>query len=251
MVRMKKHILTPEALISLRAISELRGITVGEVIRIGCTTTITDLIEHPQLEAALPVLVQAAKKIGSVQIRNVGTIGGNICNCSPCADTAPSLLVLEARALVKSAENTREVPLQNFFIGPGESCLTSREILVELSIDKPAPQSKAIFLKKGRVHMDLSITSMAVLMEIEGNFCKKARIAVGSVAPTPLRLREVEAILENSEITKDTIEKAQKIAMERVKPIDDIRSSADYRRRLVGVYVKRAIEELLGIRILR
>jgi aerobic carbon-monoxide dehydrogenase medium subunit len=246
MVKIKSGLLVPDALISLREVPELKNISVGKNIRIGAGSTITELIENEQLQKAVPVLIEAAKRIGSLQIRNVATVGGNIGNCSPCADTAPALLVLEASAVVQSAKNTRTIPLHEFFKGPGESCLSAQEIVVELLIDIPGSKTKALSMKKGRVQMDLALASVAVLLEIENkNFCKKARIAAGSVAPVPLRLREVEKILENSEITEEKIKEAQKIAMESVSPISDVRTTADYRRQLVGVYVKKAIQNII------
>ncbi|MGD0710273.1 MAG: xanthine dehydrogenase family protein subunit M [Bacteroidales bacterium] len=245
MVKIKSRLLAPDALISLRDIPELKNISVGKNIRIGAGSTITELIENIELQRAVPVLIEAAKRIGSLQIRNVATIGGNIGNCSPCADTAPSLLVLEASTVVQSAKNTRTIPLHEFFKGPGESCLSGQEIVVELLIDIPGPQIKAISIKKGRVQMDLALASVAVLMEIEGNFCKKIRVAAGSVAPVPLRLIEVEKFLENTEITEEKIKEAQRIAMECVSPISDVRTTAEYRRQLVGVYVKNAIQSLI------
>jgi len=245
MVKIKSGLLIPDALISLRAVPELKNISVGKNIRIGAGVTITELVENAQLQNAVPALVQAAKRIGSLQIRNVATIGGNIGNCSPCADTAPALLVLEARAVVKSAKDTRKIPLQNFFTGPGASCLTAQEILLELIIDIPNSQTKAITMKKGRIQMDLALASVAVLMETEGKFCKKIRVAAGSVAPVPLRLIEVEKFLENKEITEEKIKEAQGIAMESVSPISDVRATVDYRRHLVGVYVKQAIQSLI------
>lgn len=245
MVKIKSGLLVPDALISLREVAELKNISVGKNIRIGAGTTITELIENTELQTAVPVLIEAAKRIGSLQIRNVATIGGNIGNCSPCADTAPALLVLEARAVVQSAKGTREIPLKDFFAGPGQSCLSPQEIVVELLIDIPNPQTKAITFKKGRVQMDLALASVAVLLETDGNFCKKVRIAAGSVAPVPLRLIEVEKLLENSEITEEKIKEAQRISMESVSPISDVRTSADYRRHLIGVYVKNAIQSLI------
>jgi len=246
MVKVKSGLLVPDALISLRDIPELKNITVGENIHIGAGSTISELIDNEQLQTSVPVLIQAAKRIGSLQIRNVATIGGNIGNCSPCADTAPALLVLEARVVVRSGKNIREIPLQNFFTGPGASCLTSQEIVVEIIIDIPNTKTKAISMKKGRVQLDLALASVAVLMETDGNFCKKVRIAAGSVAPVPLRLIEVEKLLENSEITEEKIKEAQQIAMKSVSPISDVRTTADYRCQLVGVYVKKSIQSLIN-----
>ena len=244
MVKIKGGLLAPDALISLRDVPELKNISVEKNIRIGAGCTITELVENVQLQKAVPALVQAAGRIGSLQIRNVATIGGNLGNCSPCADTAPALLVLEARAVVRSAKSTREIPLQDFFTGPGTSCLSPQEILTELVIDIPNLQTKAITMKKGRVQMDLALASVAVLMETDGKICKKLRIAAGSVAPVPLRLTKAEKVLENAEITKEKIKEVQRIAMESVSPISDVRTTAEYRRHLVGVYVKNAIQSL-------
>lgn len=247
MVKIKNGDFRPQALVSLRSIPGLNGIRIGEKIRIGAMTTITDLIRHPELGAIFPVLVQAAKRLGGPQIRNVATIGGNLCNCSPCADTALPLLVLDAGVVLKSAAGSREIPLIDFFLGPGESCLLSGEILTEILLDRTVSGTLGIFMKKGRVRMDLSIASLTILLELEGDTlkCKKARVAAGSVAPVPLRLKKVEEILENSEINEKIIAETQKAAEDSVSPITDIRAAEDYRRRLVGVYLKRALHLLL------
>ena len=174
MVKIKNRIIKPQTLISLRSIPGLPGIEIGEKVRIGAMTTITDLIEHPELGMIFPVLVQAAERIGSPQIRNVATVGGNLCNCSPCADTALALLLMEARVILKSPRGSREIALEEFFIGPGESCLSGGELMTETLLDKPAPNVQAIFMKKGRVKMDLAIASVGVLLEMDGGTCKKA-----------------------------------------------------------------------------
>jgi len=246
MVKIKNRTIMPQTLISLRSVSGLPGIEIGEKVRIGALTTITDLIEHQELGRIFPVLVQAAKRIGSPQIRNVGTVGGNLCNCSPCADTALALLILDARVVLRNSRGSREIALEEFFIGPGESCLRSGELMTEIRLDKPASKARAIFMKKGRVKMDLAVASVGVLLEMEGDTCKKARFAAGSVAPVPLRLKKVEALFKNAVISKEIIQEAQKIAVNSISPISDIRSSADYRHEIVGVYVKRAVEKLLG-----
>jgi len=246
MVKIKNRTIKPRAMISLRSISGLPGIEIGEKVRIGAMTTITDLIEHPELGGLFPVLVQAAKRLGSPQIRNVGTVGGNLCNCSPCADTALALLLLDAGVILKSPRGSREIALEEFFVGPGESCLTGAELMTEILLDKPASHVRAIFMKKGRVKMDLSVASVGVLLEMDGDKCKKARLAAGSVAPVPLRLKKAEELLENTVISKEVIREAQEIAMNSISPITDIRSTAEYRREIVGVYVKRALEKLLN-----
>lgn len=245
MVQIKNRELRPSALISLRNIPDLARIEVNGGARIGALTTITDIIHHPALGQSFPVLVTAAKSIGSVQIRNVATIGGNLCNCSPCADMALPLLVLEAKARLRDFETFREMPIENFFRGPGESCLNANEIMTDILLDRSDSNAVNVFMKKGRVKMDLAVVSVAMLLDMEGDLCRKARIAAGSVAPVPLRLRAVEEKLEGAILSEKMIREAKKIAETSVAPITDIRSTEDYRREIVGVFVKRCLERAL------
>lgn len=245
-VRIKKRELNPQAFISLRSIADLSGIENGKIIRIGAMTSISDLLKNPLLHEKYPVLIQAAQALGSVQIRNVATIGGNLCNGSPAADMAPPLLVLKAKVRLRSAQKSRDVPLEKFFRGPGETSRDPGEILTGILLEPFAPNTKAVFLKKGRTRMDLAVASVAALIRTEGNRCVEARVAAGSVAPTPLRLFEVEALLEGAPLSQDLLNEAQQLASKSVSPISDIRSTSDYRRHLVGVLVKRALEELLA-----
>jgi len=245
MVGIKNGELSPSALISLRSIPALDSIEINGGIRIGALTTISDLIHHSALRDNYPVVVEAAKRLGSVQIRNVATIGGNLCNSSPCADMALPLLVLEAKVRLQTAKESREMPLNEFFKGLGKTCLTSDEILTDILLGPSRQNSKATFLKKGRVKMDLAIASVAVLLEMEGKRCSKARLAAGSVAPVPLRLLKVEALLEGTTISKELLAKAQQLAAENVAPITDIRATKEYRQEIVGIYVKRALKKVL------
>jgi len=246
MVGIKNGELYPPALISLRSIPELNSIKINGGAYIGALTTISDLIHHPALYDIYSVLVEAAKRLGSVQIRNVATIGGNLCNCSPCADMALPLLVLDAKVRIQTAKKSREIPIDEFFKGPGETNLTPNEILTGIILEPPRKSAKAIFLKKGRVRMDLAIASLAALMEMEGEKCQKARLAAGSVAPVPLRLFKVEAQLEGTTITDKLVAEAQQLAAESVAPITDIRATKEYRRQIVSVLVKRALKNILG-----
>lgn len=246
LVQIKNRELQPPALISLRSIPELATIEINGGARIGALATISDIIQHNELGLNYPVLVEAARRLGSVQIRNVATVGGNLCNCSPSADMALPLLVLEAKVRLRTAKARREIPLEEFFKGPGESCLSSDEILTDILLDPPHQKAKATFLKKGRVKMDLAIASLAVLLEMEGGRCRKARIAAGSVAPVPLRLYKVEALLEGSTVTEKLAAEAQRLATKIISPITDIRATEEYRRQIVRVYVKRGLEKILG-----
>ena len=234
----------PPALISLRHLDELRRIEVGEVVRIGALVTIGELVEHEGLRAVFPVLARAGRRLGSAQIRNAATVGGNICNASPCADTAPPLLVAEAQVELASPRGPREVPLEAFFVAPGQTRLAGDEIVTALRFDRPAPGARATFFKKGRVAMDLSLVSVAVLLELDRARCIRARVAAGSVAPRPIRLRRAEAALEGQRIDGQRAAAARAAAAAEVEPISDLRTTADYRRHLVGVLVERAVGEL-------
>lgn len=244
-VGIKNNEIHPQALISLRSIPGLGNIEVDGGARIGALATISDIIQNPELRKDYPVLVEAAKSLGSVQIRNVATIGGNLCNCSPCADMALPLLVMEAKVRLQTTKKSREIPLNEFFKGPGESCLSPHEILTDILLDPPQKNTKTSFMKKGRVKMDLAVASVAVLLEMEGKRCRKARIAAGSVAPVPLRLSKIETIFEGATLTKKHVAEAQRLAGDNIVPITDVRSTEEYRRQITGVLVKRAVERAL------
>ena len=246
MVQIKHGAVHVSRLVSLRSIPELNRIKFGNVTSIGACTVISDIAENSIIIEMYPVLAEAASRLGSKQIRNVATIGGNLCNASPCADTALPLLVLEADIKILLEDDERVVQVKDFFTGPGETCLKEHEIVSEILISKPEPNTKALFYKKSRVKMDLSQASLAVLIKMNGNTCEKIRIAAGSVAPVPLRLFDVENILKGTGLEDDVIKKACKKAMESVSPISDVRASDEYRREIISVYLKRALLELKG-----
>ena len=246
MVRIKKREIHPRALVSLRSIPDLSGIKNGKIIRIGSMTSISDVSKNQVLHEKFPVLIQAALAVGCVQIRNVATIGGNLCNGSPAADMAPPLMVLEAKVRLQNAKKTRDLPIDKFFKGPGETILDPGEILTDILLGPPDQNTHMIFIKKGRTRMDLAVASVAALIRAEGNRCTRAHFAVGSVAPTPLRLFEVESLLEGAALSPEILVKAQNLAANSVSPITDVRSAAEYRRHLIGVLVRRSIERLLG-----
>jgi carbon-monoxide dehydrogenase medium subunit len=234
----------PRTLISLRSIPELEGIDVeGDGVRLGALALVADLLEHPAIAERYPVIKEACRLFASVQIRNAATVGGNLCNASPAADLAPPLLVHDAKVRLRRAGGAREMPLDEFFLGPGRTALAPGEILTDVLLDPPAPGTRTAFLRKTRVRMDIALASVAILVETEGDRCRKARLAAGSVAPTPLRLREVEALLEGKRITPELAVEAGALAARGLQPIDDVRTSAAYRRRIMGVYVKRGLQE--------
>lgn len=244
LLRIREGKLRPKTLISLRGIEELCGIRLGEPTRLGAATRVAELLEHAELGARFPVLRDAAKTLGSVQIRNVATIGGNLINASPCADLAPPLLVHDARVVLQSAAESRELSLEELFVAPGETRLGPGELLTTVLLEAPPPSRRAVFEKIRRVSMDISIASVAVALDVEDGVCRRARVAAGSVAPRPLRLVETERALEGRELDAAVAAAAAEQASEEVCPITDIRSTAEYRRHVIGVLVRRAVEKL-------
>jgi len=240
-VKIKNREVRPPALISLRAVSGLSGIEPGSPTRIGACTTISDIVGSAVLREKFPVLVEGARRLGSVQIRNAATIGGNLCNCSPCSDTATPLLVMEANVRLSSPAGVRELPIADFFVGPGQTCAAREEILTDILLDPQPAGCRVMYQKKGRVRMDLAVASVASLLVMKGGTCARARVAAGSCAPVPLRLQKVEALLEGKALTAELAAEAGRVAAESVAPITDVRATEEYRRALIGVYVRRAV----------
>jgi carbon-monoxide dehydrogenase medium subunit len=246
LVLMKEGAVRPGALVSLRAIPELAGVTQGEETRIGALTPFADLQAQPELGARFPVLHEALRTLGTPQIRSVATIGGNLCNAAPCADSALPLLLLGARVRVLRAGGATEVPLESFFLGPGETVLEPGDLLTDILVPAPpAGDLVGAFLKHRRVHADLALVSVAVLLQLAGDTCRCARVAAGSVAPTPVRLTAVERHLEGEALTRSVRTRAGELAQEAIAPISDVRATADYRRELTAVLVERALERAL------
>lgn len=233
----------PGALISLLRIEELNTVSFTESeVRIGSAVSLTSLESHPQVRRHFPALVEAVHWLGSRQIRNVATLGGNLCNASPAADTAPPLLVYGARVELSNGTVSRTLPLEEFLLGPGQTAIEPGELLAGILIAVPGEDTKAVFLRKGRVTMDLAIVSVAALVKTSAQTPPIVRIAAGAVAPTPRRLVATESIASGSGMHSGTWEQLREEAAGEVAPITDLRSSAAYRRHLTGVLVERALK---------
>ena len=246
-VRIKSGVERPPALISLRSIPELTAVqSRSGGLRIGAGALLGDLLDHPEMGARHPALREAIAAMGSVQIRNSATLGGNLCNASPAADAAPPLLVYEAEVEVLGSDGAvGRLPIDRLFVGPGRTALQADAVLTAITLPTPDPELRSLFMRKQRVHMDLAITSLAVALRIDGaGECRDVRVAAGAVAPVPLRLRAAEGVLEGRRPTEDLLAKAADAAMDEVAPISDVRAQAGYRRRIVGVFVRRAVAQL-------
>jgi len=238
----------PEYVIDLKGIPGLDkikqdagGLSLGALVTIGAVET------SPQIQQKFAILAQAAQSMASPQVRNRGTIAGNICNAVPSADSAPPLLTLEAKLKLVSRKGTRTVGIEDFFTGPNQTALANEEILETIQLPAMPPNSTGVYLKLSpRRAMDLAIVGVAAVVTAQDGVCKDIRLALGAVAPTPLRAKKAEAVLKGQKFDDKLIEKAAKTAAGEAKPIDDHRASAEYRRDMVEVLVRRAIKQAIG-----
>jgi CO/xanthine dehydrogenase FAD-binding subunit len=215
-------------------------------ISIGALTTISDLINSQLIKENCQILYQAAEDFADPLVRNTATIGGNLADASPAADMAPPLLALNAVLVVESLSKKREILLKDFFIGPRKTVLNSDEMITSIKVKENSINGNGCFLKLGlRKAMSISIASIAVVLEVENNKIADIRIAMGSVAPKPIRLFKTEKYLKNNQIDNKLIEEAMRMIGDEIKPIGDIRASAEYRTHVSGVLFKRALERLI------
>jgi carbon-monoxide dehydrogenase medium subunit len=251
LVAMKKREKTPEHLIDLKKIADMRGIRFDENkgITIGALTTLEELERSTIVKEQFGTLWDALTMMASPQIRSLGTIGGNLCSALPSADTAPPLIALGASAKVAGPGGERSILVEHFFRGPKEPALQRNEMLKELFVPKPGDFASGRYIKLMRRNaLDMALVGAAAYlrMDSKGKICKEARIALGAVAPTPIRVPQAEEILMNKEIEESRAAEAGKAASEVCRPISDIRSSMAYRRTMVEVLTKRAVMEAYG-----
>ncbi len=218
----------------------------GDKIRIGALTKLQAIAESPVVKEKAPVLAEAVREMASWQVRNIATIGGNLCNASPAADTAPPLLVLNASLKLVSREGEREIPITEFFLGPRKTALKSNELLKEIVIPYE-PGCGSSFIKLGRRNsFTLSVVAVATLVKVEENKFKDVRIALNSVAPIPVRAREAEKYLKGKEVSLSNIVGAAKLVLHDISPISDVRASAEYRKEMSIVLTKDSLIKSLS-----
>lgn len=229
--KMKQRLFEPTDIVNLKKIPELVGVKeTNEGIWIGAATKLREIEKSKLVQEKLPLQYLCTKTIGSVQVRNMGTLGGNVCNASPAADGALGLVTLNATAHIAGVKGTRDVPVEEFFKGPGASVLEKDEIVTGFTVPIPEKGTGYHFISIGRMALDISTISIAVTVTFENGKVKASRIALGSVAPVPLRLPDVDKFLVGKELSDDLIKEAAQMVSDGIKPIDDIRATADYRR---------------------
>lgn len=236
---------SPSALVSLRRVPELEHLTFHPEhgLRLGARVTLRRLTRDPLILRHYPILAKTAAVMASEQIRSLATVGGNLCNASPSADLAPPLIVLGGEVVLADAHGERQLPLEAFFLGPGASARRPTELLTEVRL--PPPHGEALYLKHApRQRMDLAVVGVALRLVCADGFPAQTDIALGAVAPVPMRARRAEKVVASGGAVPD-FRRAAAIAAEECTPIDDIRASAAYRRRMVEVLVRRGLEALL------
>jgi CO/xanthine dehydrogenase FAD-binding subunit len=242
--RLERRLVRAETLVDLKRIPELRAIGFDPQagLTIGATVRLAELLEHTDVQHWYPAMIEAASQTATVQIRNMGTVAGNVCNGSPCADSVPVLLARGARVALRSPRGERLLPLSDFFKGPGETALAPDELLRRIHVPPPPPDTGFAFAKlPARTHVDISAVNVGVMVARRGAACGEARIVLGAVGPTPIRARKAEARLAGATLGATLLREVGELAASEAQPIDDVRASAAYRRSMAAVLVRRAL----------
>jgi probable selenate reductase FAD-binding subunit len=250
LVAMKMKGLAPKYIINIKSIPNLNYIKYEEEkgLRIGALTKLSEIENSDLIKEKFNIIAKAAGVIGSVQIRNLATIGGNICNASPAADMIPSLLVLDAEVNIVGQKREKKFPLVNFFTGPGKTVL-GKEILSEVIIPNISFNTKAAYVKYSpRKAMDIAQVGVAVAITLkeENRAIKKTRIALGGVSPTPKRIYPAEEILKDKNINNDLIKRVSQIVFDEISPISDVRGSACYKKEMARTMISQILEDIIA-----
>ncbi len=247
MMQVKSKAIAPECIIDLKGLGLDYINPMGDGLSIGATTTLHEIETSPLIKDRFPVLAATTAEMSSYSIRHMGTLGGNLCNASPSADTAPPLIVLGAHAKINGPDGERVVPVEELASGPGRTVLNRGEVLTEIQIPAMPPRSGAVYLKyKRNEGMDLALVGVAVWMVLDDAKarCQDIRIALGAVAPVPLRASAAEAVLQGQPLEEERFEEAAAKAREAAEPITDVRGSAEYRAALVRTLTLDALRQV-------
>jgi carbon-monoxide dehydrogenase medium subunit len=248
-IALKERLVNPEVIIDLNHLRpSLSMIEVTKTsLKIGSMMTYTQLEADPNIKRYATALSEAASQVGTYQIRNLGTIGANLANGSPAADTAPPLIVLSATINLQSKHGRRKLPVEEFFTGVKKTALRPDELITDIEVPLNSNISSQWMRTAKRNENAISVVSVAVASEIHANSFGTSRISLGAVAPTPILAKESSSRLTGSSITEETIETVSKLAIEESRPISDVRAGAEYRRHMVYVLTKRTIRNVAGL----
>ncbi len=246
LIKMKHGALRPKTIVGLRKIKELRKISFrkNQGLFIGAMALLEEVASHPKVKKLYPAVAYAASQTATVQIRNMGTVVGNICNAAPSADNIPSLMAFGAELIIASPNGERRILLENFFKGPGEVNLNRGE-LVKGVLVPPPPEGSGVsyqFISQ-RSKVDIAAVCVAAMVVIDKGRTRDVKIVLGAVAPTPIRALEAEGLLRGKKLADRSIQKAAEQASQEARPITDMRATSEYRRLMVAVLTKRALLE--------
>lgn len=247
LVKMKHDLLAPEVLVSLKNISQLTGIRYvqGRGVVIGSRVTHNELVNSRLLQGRYLSVCEAAHNMANNQVRNIGTIGGNLVNAVPSADLPPILIALGASVTLVGPGGSRELPLEEFFTGPNRSVIAGDEILSEITIPDQ-PTTGSTYIKFGlRRSGALAVVGVAAAVTVDGGKISEARIVLGAVSPVPLRARKSEDLVRGGAVSDELLEEAGRCAAGECSPISDIRGSEEYRRDMVRVFTRRALRRAI------
>lgn len=238
LVKMKTIDLTADYLINIKDISELNFINTDEGLKIGASVPLSHIEKIEKVKIKYPALYEGIKSMAAIAIRNMGTMPGNICNASPAGDTVPPLIAYGAEVKLVSRRGERTVLVEDFITGVGETIIKAVELVTQVNIPEINNNSGCAFSKKSRVKADIAKINLAIWLEREGNLCKDCKIVLGSVFTKVVRAKKAEDLLKGQAVNTDLIIEIAKKASEEIKPIDDVRSTAEYRTDIAKVMVE-------------
>ena len=246
--QMKNGVVIPKRVIDLSGVARVKILECdAKGLRIGSAVPARQVELDTRARDTYTAVAESAALLGSVQVRNLASVGGNICNAAPSADMAPPLIAMEAQAVIAGPKGERRVPLSDFFTGVRKTVVGPDELLVEIFVPAPGPHSGGCYIRHTpRRELDIAVVGVSSQVTIASGVCAKARIALAAVAPTPVRATAAEAALEGKPLTPELIERAADLAGQAAKPISDQRGSADFRRHLVRVLTRRTLTTALA-----
>ena len=246
---LKQNLVYADHLVGLSKVPGLRGITRSNGdLRIGALTKHREVERSAEVSEAAPLLQEAYSRVATVRIRNMATVGGGLTHADPAQDPPPALIALGARVVLASSGGTRELPIEDLFVDYYETALAQGELLTEVIVPAQPQDARGVYLKfLPRTEDDYATVAVAALARVENGVCADVRVALGAVAPTPVRATAVEAALEGQPVSADAIRSAAEAVAGQVDPLADFRGSSEYKRDMAVVFTRRALEQALGL----
>ncbi len=248
-VMMKQSLVQADHLVSLQRVNDLRSIVAGDGdLHIGALVTHREVEISELVRERVPLVADVYSRVATVRIRNVATVGGGLAHADPSQDPPPGLIASDARVRLLSSQGERVIPVEELFRDYYESSIQVGEVLTELIIPLPSSRRRTVYLKYlPRTADDYPTVGVAATAQVEDGLCKEIRVALGAVAPTPIRAKVVEEVLEGREATPQMIRLAAEAVADQVDPLTDIRGSAEYKRDMAVVFTRRALEAILKV----